>query len=115
MEKQSTTIRIISLLKQKKREASLLFGLVLISTGFDITVPFISQRLIDTLIKFFRDGGNTPTNILIFSALGILAATVVARMLKSTYDYHLFKMVTQLEDTLRKTVFEKYLKLHVLF
>lgn len=115
MQKQSVTFRILDLLRQKRKEAALLFSLVLLSTVFDIAVPFISQRLIDTLITFFKNGGRSPSTILIFAALGILFATVVSRILKSTYDYHLFILVTKLEDSVRRLVFEKYLRLHVLF
>ncbi len=55
MEK-SVTKRIFDLLKTKKREVAVLVCFVIIATAFDIAVPFISQRLIDTLIQFFRSG-----------------------------------------------------------
>ncbi|KKS38128.1 MAG: Lipid A export ATP-binding/permease protein MsbA [Parcubacteria group bacterium GW2011_GWA2_42_14] len=92
-----------------------MFLLVMVSSGFDITVPFISQKLIDKLIEFFKDGGVPPIKMLIFSALGILVATLMSSIMRSLYDYNLFKNVTQIEDDLRRRVFEKYVKLHVLF
>lgn len=93
---------------------ALLF-LVLLSSAFDITVPFISQKLIDRLIAFFTGGGIAPISVLLWSAVGILVATVLARFLKSLYDYRLFKLVTTVEDQLRYRTYEKYLRLHSLF
>ena len=115
MKQKNPILRIISLLKTRKKEVGFLFLLVIISTGFDLVVPLISQELIDKLIQFFRDGGVPPTRTLVFSAFAIMAATIVSRILSSFYDYHLFKNVTQIEDDLRRRVFEKYVKLHVLF
>lgn len=107
--------KILSLLKTKKKEGIFLTGLIVVGTAFDITVPFVSQRLIDTLIGFLRDGGSAPMRLLLLSAAGILVATILNRVLKSAYDYKLFTLVTNLEDALRFKAFEKYLKLHVLF
>ena len=115
MKKGSSIIRTISLLKTRRKEVGFLFLLVIFSTGFDITVPIISQRLIDKLIQFFKNGGGAPARILVFSAVGILVATVLSRIFRSVYDYNLFKTVTKIEDELRRRVFEKYLRLHVLF
>src|ERR1019366_10436806 len=42
-------------------------------------------------------------------------ATVISSIVQSSYNYHLFKLVTKIEDRLRNTVFEKYLQLHALF
>ena len=108
-------MRIVDLLKTRKKDVAVLSVLVFLATSFDVVVPFITQRLIDTLIQFFQSGGKAPINLLIFASVGILAATISARFLKSTYDYRLFKTVTVLEDHLRHSVFEKYLRLHVLF
>lgn len=108
-------IRITRLLSHRKSTVALLFLLIIIASGFDIVVPFISKELIDRLIAFFNGAGAAPIRFLMFSAGGILAATVLSKAIKATYDYHLFKMVTGLEDMLRHKVFEKYLKLHALF
>ena len=115
MKKPGPVFRILQLLATKKKEALVLLMLVIFATGFDISVPFISQRLIDDLVDFFRVGGRSPVMILMLSAAGILLATVVSRLLQSIYDFNLFKTVTKLEDNLRHKVFEKYLRLHVLF
>lgn len=107
--------RILNLLQTRRKEVFFLLGLVILASGFDIVVPFISKELIDRLIAFFSGGGAAPFRFLMFSAGGILAATVLSKAIKATYDYHLFKMVTGLEDVLRHNVFAKYLNLHALF
>lgn len=107
--------RILALLKGHKKEASFLLTLIVASASFDITVPFISRALIDMLIDFFKSGKEVPATFILLAAGGILLATVLSSALRSLYDYNLFTVVTKLEDLMRHTVFEKYLRLHVLF
>ena len=47
--------------------------------------------------------------------MGILVATLVTSVIQSSYNYHLFKLVTDLEDRASNVAFEKYLQLHALF
>ncbi|MEK7193493.1 MAG: ABC transporter ATP-binding protein [Patescibacteria group bacterium] len=112
---QNPTLRVLSLLKDHKKKVFILVCFVIFASFFDITVPFISQKLIDNLISFFENGGASPVGILIFSAIGILIATVLSRIIESIYAYHVFKTVTKIEDKIRNETFEKYLRLHVLF
>src|SRR3989338_2647007 len=115
MTKKTPVFRILDLLKTRMRAVLFLLVLSVIAAGFDITVPFISQRLIDALITFFKNGGAPPFQILIGSAVAILVATVLNSIATSTYNYYSFKLATSTEDTLRHRVFEKYLRLHALF
>ena len=115
MEKQNPIFRVLNLLKDSKREVVLLLFLVLVYTGFEIASPLIAQKLIDKLISFFTQGGDAPIEFLFLTAGGILVVTVIANIVQSVYDYRLFTMVTRIEDKLRFKVFEKYLRLHVLF
>ncbi|MEK7209697.1 MAG: ABC transporter ATP-binding protein [Patescibacteria group bacterium] len=111
----SPTIRILKLVKTEKKAVIFLLVLIILAAAFDIVVPFISQRLIDTLIDFFKQGGSPPLKVLIFSALGILAATLANRIVQSIYNFNLFKKITAIEDRIKHQAFEKYLKLHALF
>ena len=111
----SPTIRILKLVKTEKKAVIFLLVLIILAAAFDIVVPFISQRLIDTLIDFFKQGGAPPLKVLIFSALGILAATLANRIVQSIYNFNLFKKITAIEDRIKHQAFEKYLKLHALF
>jgi len=115
MSSKSPINRIFELLKGRKKGVLFLVVLVVFSAGFDITVPIISQRLIDGLIIFLKSGTGSFATIIVLSSLGILVATVLSRVLRSAYDFNLFKLATGLEDILRKQVFEKYLRLHALF
>ena len=83
--------------------------------GANIVVPFIVRVLIDTLTGYLQAGGVLPLRALSLAALGILVATVFSNILQSSYNYHLFKLVTRIEDRLRSAAFEKYLQLHALF
>ncbi len=113
--KPSVILRVIALVKDRKGTAVFLFGLVIISQASNISVPFISRFLIDTLTDFLGNGGALPWNTIIYSALGILAATLLTSALQSSYNYHLFKLVTSIEDKASNAAFEKYLQLHALF
>ena len=113
--KPSAIRRVIALVKDRKKSVIFLFWLVVVSQASNISVPFISRFLIDTLTGFLRNGGALPWNIIIYSALGILVATLVTSVIQSSYNYHLFKLVTDLEDRASNAAFEKYLQLHALF
>src|SRR3989338_3397677 len=115
MEKPNAVTRILQLLKNKRKKVVILVALIMAAVGFDIVVPFITQNLIDTLIEFFKSGGAKPMRVLSFSALGILVATLLNRLLASSYNYHLFTTVTHTEDAVKYKVIEKYLLLHTLF
>ncbi len=111
----SPTKRILGFLKTRKKMVGFLLLLVVLTAVADISVPFISQKLIDTLIQFFKNGGGFPLNTLVSSAVGIFIATIAAQTIKSVYDYNLFITVTKIEDGVRRAAFEKYLRLHAIF
>ena len=115
MKKNGATVRILKLFKSQKKMVAFLLVLITIAVGLDVSVPLISQKLIDRLIAFFKENSAPPFMFLIVSAAGILAATVFSRALHSFYNYHLFKMVTSAEDNARHSAFENYLRLHALF
>ncbi len=113
--KVSPTIRLLLLLKDRKLSVLFLLILIVIAQGLNIIVPFISKILIDTLTNYIKVGGNLPWMTLFYCALGILFTTVVSSIAQSSYNYHLFKMVTKIEDKVRNLAFAKYLELQALF
>ena len=113
--KTSTLKRILSFFKDRKKTVVFLLVLIGFSQSANITVPFISKILIDALTKFIKDGGVLPWHVLVYCALGILAATLISSILQSVYNYFLFEMVTKVEDRVRSQAFEKYLGLHSLY
>lgn len=110
-------LRILGLFSSRKRVALLLAALVSLAAALDITVPFITQRLIDTLVTYFKSpsprGSVLP--ILLTSAAAILVATAAGRGVRSLYAYKLFRTCTQIEDEVRFRAFENYLRLHALY
>lgn len=111
----SATFRTLGFLRNKKKVVLLLILFSLFAAASDIYVPLKIQKLIDTLIAFFRSGGAPPIRMLVTSAILILIASVTSRAISSTYNYQLYKTITQTEDEVECLAFEKYLKLHALF
>ena len=108
--------RLLTLFWQRrKKEALFLIGLCVISTALTIGAPFVTQKLVDTLVNFFKNGGTIPTLTFALSVAGILLLTVLQRLADSTYGYNLFKAVTSFEDIIRDQSIKKYLELHALF
>ncbi|MEK7180884.1 MAG: ABC transporter ATP-binding protein [Patescibacteria group bacterium] len=107
--------RVLLLLKNHKKKALLLVVLIALSQSANISVPFIIKVIIDSLTNYIKNGGSLPFDILVYSAIGILIATITSSSLQSSYNYHLFKLVTKIEDRLRSASFSKYLELHALF
>lgn len=107
--------RLLNILKGHKKEVVFLLVVMIIVQGSNISIPFIFKVLIDTMTGFLQTGGLLPWAVLIYSALGILVASIIGSALQATYNYNLFKLVTTVEDKLRNAAFEKYLKLQALF
>ena len=107
--------RILALATTSRKNIFFLILLVVVAQSTNIIVPFISKTIIDSLTNFLKFGGALPKETLLFSALGILIATVVSSAFQSSYNYQLFKLVTKTEDQVRSAAFEKYLQLHSLF
>lgn len=87
--------------------------MITLSQVASIVVPFISKILIDALTKFVKVE-ILPFNTLIYSAVGILLATLTSSLLKSIYDFNLFEMATKLEDKIKNKAL-KILQLHSLY
>lgn len=115
MEKRSTIVRILALFNSRKREVVILLALIALTAIFNLAVPLISQRLLDTLVSYFKGTKVSPLHILALSVMGILFATILARVAKSIYDYRLYKVTTEIEDEVKFTAYDKYLHLHALF
>ena len=111
----TSRLRVLSLFLERKTAITGLLALVVVAAGFDIAVPFLTQSLIDTLLRSFQIPGSSPMPALIQSGLGILAATVLVRATRSVYNYRLFQTVTGIEDRARQRAFETYLRLDAKF
>ncbi len=113
--KPSIMRRILGLLKDQKKKIGFLLLLIVAVQVTDIVTPFVSKRLIDTLTAFIKTSGAWPWVTLLYCAAGILLATILSSVFKSTYNYILFKLSTSTEDVASNMASEKYLRMHVLF
>jgi ABC-type multidrug transport system fused ATPase/permease subunit len=107
--------RVVSLFFGRKRIVLLLLGLVVAAAGFDIAIAFLTQGVIDSLVKHLKSPTGYPVRVLLTSAAAILAATALTRAIRSLYNYQLFRTVTRIEDELKHRAFEGYLRLDALF
>lgn len=111
----STLKRLAFSLKGYKKTVVFLLVLIIFSQMATITVPFISKILIDSLTLFIKTGGSVPWSTLLYCTIGMLVVTLIGNILLSAYNYNLFKMVTNLEDSIKNKALKKYLQLHSLF
>ncbi len=107
--------RLLSSLTIHKKKVAALVILIAISQAANITVPFITKGLIDALTRYFTNKSALPWTALLYSAAGILVATVIGNIFQSSYNYELFKFCTRIEDRLKNAAFKKYLELQALF
>jgi ABC-type multidrug transport system fused ATPase/permease subunit len=107
----SPLARVLLLLKQSRTTSIFLLALILITSTLDITVPFITQHLIDAIVQSVKGAGKLPLHLLFMSLAGIFISVATTRVIRSVYNYRLFKTVAALEDNIKSAAFENFLKL----
>lgn len=95
--------------------ALLLVSMVVLATGFEIAIPFLTQQLVDTLIDSFRTQTSVGLPILFTLCGSVLVATALTRGFRSFYNYHLFRTVTRMEDEVKYKAYEHYFRMDALF
>jgi ABC-type multidrug transport system fused ATPase/permease subunit len=103
--------RVLLLLKQSRAAGIFLLALILITSTLDIAVPFITQNLIDGIVQSVKGVHKLQLNLLCISLVGIFASVAATRVLRSVYNYRLFRTVAGLEDKIKSAAFENFLKL----
>jgi subfamily B ATP-binding cassette protein MsbA len=89
--------------------------LILIAAGLDIAVPFLTREVIDDVVRSLRSAGGGSIRILVLAALAIFAATALTRLLRSFYNYRLFRTASQCEDEIKNAAFANFLSLDTEF
>lgn len=107
--------RVISLLSGSRRTFISLFFVVLVASGIDIAVPFLTRQVIDRLVDSLKHSSASTLKTLVTSASFIFLATVVTRALRSVYNYRLFKAVGKIEDQIKTAAFANFLRLDTAF
>src|SRR3954447_18300944 len=103
--------RVLLLLKQKRNTTVFLLSLILITSTLEITVPFVTQHLIDGILGAVRSHRGMAVQNLIFSQAIILVSVAVMRATRSFYNFRLFQTVSGLEDSVKSRAFENFLSL----
>lgn len=96
-------------MKRRLGITACLLLLILITSALDIAVPFITQRLIDGIVRSVKGPGHFAMHALFASLAAIFLAVATTRILRSIYNYRLFRTVTGLEDEVKCAAFENYL------
>ncbi|MDQ2774686.1 MAG: ABC transporter ATP-binding protein/permease [Acidobacteriota bacterium] len=103
--------KVISLLGRYRRTLAGLTCLILIAAGLDIAVPFLTQGLIDRIIRTLQTKEGGSIRVLIVAAAGIFLATGATRILRSFYNYRLLRAASQCEDEVKNAAFANFLRL----
>jgi len=107
--------RVFTLLGGARHTFILLFFVVLTASGIDIAVPFLTRQVIDRLVDSLKHSSSSTFTTLITSAAFIFAGTIVTRVLRSVYNYRLFKAVAKIEDRIKTAAFANFLRLDTAF
>jgi ABC-type multidrug transport system fused ATPase/permease subunit len=102
--------KVISLLGKYRLRLAGLALLILVATGLDLTVPFLTRGLIDRIVHMLGDHGQSSLQILVVAGISIFAATAATRILRSVYNYQLLKAASQSEDEVKCAAFLNLLK-----
>lgn len=103
--------KVISLLGRHRAKLAGLSLLVLIAAGLDLAIPFVTRGLIDQIIHALQSKQHASIRVLIIAGVAIFAATTVTRILRSFYNYSLFRTVSQCEDEVKNAAFANFLSL----
>jgi ABC-type multidrug transport system fused ATPase/permease subunit len=99
------------MLNGHRRTVAALSLLVCITAGLDVAVPFITREVIDGVIRSLQSAKADALRSLLLAAGAILAITVVTRLLRSVYNYRLFKVISSAEDEVKNAAFANFLSL----
>jgi ABC-type multidrug transport system fused ATPase/permease subunit len=103
--------RVALLLRGHLRTVAWLTTLVLIAAALDIAVPFLSQQLIDRVLRSLQAPQTNEYGWLLKAGIAIFAATAFTRCLRSFYNYQLFQTAAAVEDKVKSQAFANFLEL----
>lgn len=103
--------KVLSLLTRHPGTLTLLSGLIVIAASLDLAVPFLTQHIIDRILRSLKSPSAGSVQILFMAAVGIFAATALNRILRSLYNYRLFRATAHAEDEIKNAAFANFLHL----
>jgi ABC-type multidrug transport system fused ATPase/permease subunit len=102
--------RILLLLRRRKGTALFLLVLILLTSALEITTPFLTQRLIDGIIRSVKGANHFTLPTFFASLFAIFTSVATTRVLRSVYNYNLAKTITSTEDQVKSAAFENFLR-----
>jgi subfamily B ATP-binding cassette protein MsbA len=103
--------KVLAMLKGHRRTVAALSLLVCVTAGLDVAVPFITREVIDGVVRSLQSAKTDALRSLLLAAGAILAITVATRLLRSVYNYRLFKVISSAEDEVKNSAFANFLGL----
>ena len=103
--------KVIALLGKHRRTLAGLAVLIVVASSLDIAVPFLTQRLIDSILRSLKTQQGGYMQTLLGAAVAIFAATVTTRILRSFYNYRLVLAASKAEDDVKTAAFANFLSL----
>jgi subfamily B ATP-binding cassette protein MsbA len=107
--------KVISLMGRHGRTLAGLLVLILVAAGLDIVVPFLTREVIDDVVRSLRSLNGGSVRTLVLAALAIFAATAITRLLRSFYNYRLYRAAAECEDEIKNAAFANFLGLDTEF
>jgi ABC-type multidrug transport system fused ATPase/permease subunit len=103
--------KVLSLLTRHPGSLAILLGLIVVAASLDLAVPFLTQHIIDRILRSLKSPNAGSVEVLLMAAVGIFAATALNRILRSLYNYRLFRAVAHSEDEIKNAAFANFLHL----
>src|SRR5579875_3506522 len=103
--------KVVGLLARHRVTLAWLSLLILVAAALDLAIPFVTRTLIDQIIHALGGKQQGSFRVLIVAAAAIFAATTTTRLLRSFYNYRLFRTASQCEDEAKNAAFANFLSL----
>ncbi len=107
--------KVFRLLGKHRWTLAGLSALIVLASGLDIAVPFLTKGIVDKILHSLGAHGREAIGTLLASAASIFAVTVSTRLLRSFYNYRLVLAASQAEDEVKNAAFAHFLTLDTEF
>ena len=103
--------KVLALLRGHRLAAAGLALLITLTAAADIAVAFITRGVIDGVIRALQTRATNALQSLLLAASAIFLLTVLTRVVRSFYNYRLFRLISRTEDDVKSAAFANFLKL----
>lgn len=103
--------KVLALLRPHRWTVAALASLLCVTASAEIAVPFVTRSVIDGVIQALQSKNAHSLRFLALAASAILALTIFTRVLRSVYNYRLFRLISHAEDEVKNAAFANFLRL----